>query len=242
MVTTRSGRNYQAQALTWARKKRRSSLARSTIIGPIRRPNYQYKTRYTPHRPQHKIHSLSQIRVISGSDNGYGWHVSGVNIGSGFEDRHSDKIKIINLRFMMQIKTSDAGQQASCYHNLYMFLVKDNSGGAQVPKFNSIVMMDNSNPATAEVDHDSKDRFTIVRRWKFSFKGNSSKNGTAYDCARNLIDFNRNVKINSVSEFKSATDGSYANTQKNAWVLYIVPQIYDCIVDGHVKIKYVSIV
>nr|AYP64107.1 coat protein [Alfalfa leaf curl virus] len=244
MVRTRSGRTYgSAQALSWGRKRARTTVrSRPTLLGPIRRPSYQVKTRYAPHRPQTKIHSLANTRVVSGANEGYGWHVSGVPIGSGFEDRHSDKIKINPLNFKMQMMTSDAGTQTTLWHNVYMFLVKDNSGGAQVPKFNSICMMDNSNPATAEIDHDSKDRFQIIRRWRFQFKGNSTRNGVAYDCAKNRHDFRANVKLNSISEFKSATDGSYANTQKNAYTMYFVPQTYDMVVDGHCTMKYTSIV
>nr|QVS02842.1 coat protein [Trifolium virus 1] len=244
MVRTRSGRSYgavQAQR-SWGSRRPRTTRPRPTIIGPVRRPNYQVKTRYAPHRAQTKIHSLASAKVVSGSDQGYGWHISDVPIGSGFEDRHSDQIRINSINFKLQMKTSQYGQDASCWHNVYMFLVKDNSGGAAVPKFNSICMMDNSNPATAEIDHDSKDRFTIVRRWKFQFKGNSSKNNVAYDCARNTHDFVKFVKISSITEFKSATSGSYANTQENAWVLYFVPQTYDMTVDGHCTLKYVSIV
>nr|AVH79839.1 coat protein [Alfalfa leaf curl virus]AVH79874.1 coat protein [Alfalfa leaf curl virus]AVH79902.1 coat protein [Alfalfa leaf curl virus]AVH79937.1 coat protein [Alfalfa leaf curl virus]AVH79965.1 coat protein [Alfalfa leaf curl virus] len=244
MVRTRSGRTYGlVQAPTWGRKRARTTVrSRPAIIGPIRRPNYQVKTRYAPHRPQTKIHSLANTRVVSGADNGYGWHVSGVPIGAGFEDRHSDKIKIYSLNFKMQMATSDYGAQAPLYHNVYMFLVKDNSGGTQVPKFNSIVTMDNSNPATAEIDHDSKDRFQIIRRWRFQFKGNATKNGVAYTTGKNRHDFRASVKLNSISEFKSATDGSYANTQKNAYTLYFVPQTFDMLVDGHVTMRYTSIV
>ncbi|QVS02692.1 coat protein [Trifolium virus 1] len=244
MVRTRSGRTYgggQAQR-TWGARRPRTTRSRPTIIGPVRRSNFQIKTRYAPHRPQTKIHSLANVKVICGADQGYGWHVSDVPIGSGFEDRHSDKIRINSINFRLQLKTSQLGQDSNIWHNVYMFLVKDNSSGGAVPKFNSICMMDNSNPATAEIDHDSKDRFTIVRRWKFQLKGNSTRSGTPYDCAKPTYDFTKFVRISSVTEFKSATSGSYANTQKNAWVLYFVPQSFDMWVDGHCTLKYVSIV
>lgn len=195
------------------------------------------KTRYAPHRPQQKIFSLSKAVINPGTD-GYGWHVNAIPIGSGYEDRHSDKVRINSLTFAGQIYESDGGKTRSEFYNIYVYLVRDNSGGSSVPKFSAICLMDNSNVSTAVVDHDSKDRFKIMKRYKIRLSGNASGNA----CAVSKVDFRKFIKINQETEFKSATDGSYTNTQKNAYVLYFVSQSYAVYFDGHVICRYVSIV
>lgn len=199
------------------------------------------KTKYAPHRPQQKIISLSNAKVTAGVS-GYGWHINPIPIGSGYEDRHSDKIKINNFSFLMQLRDGADGNNSYTVHNVYLFLVRDNSSGPSVPTFDKICTMDNSNPATAVVDHDARDRFKIMRKWHYTFSGACKAGSTYYSPCRYTVDFSKFKKINMETEYKSSTDGSYANIQKNAWVLYLVGQSYDFYVDGHVRVTYTSIV
>nr|WNI04731.1 V1 [Bindweed mottle virus] len=227
---------------SWGRKRKRTSQRSGTaLLGPVRRNPYQVRTRYVPHRTQEVIHSLSNATVVAGTK-GYGWHLNEIPIGASFDDRHSDKVRIHSFEFKMQFRDGYKGYDSNSVHNVYVYLVRDNSGGAKVPDFDSICLMDNSNIATAVVDHDNKDRFTISRRWKNTFTGGCSKNGTYAQAYKDRIDFNKRVKVNQITEFKGATDGKYANTQKNAWVLYLLGQVYDYLVDGHVKVRFESIV
>nr|ANA76390.1 coat protein [Plantago lanceolata latent virus] len=193
---------------------------------------------YARHRSQSVLHSLSNATATKGKA-GYGWHLNEIPLGSSYTERHSDKVKVKSFRFRMQFRDgANGGTNAANVHNLYLYLVKDNSGGTEVPSFDKIAMMDYGNVATAIIDHDSEKRFTIVRQWKYTFTGSCNSQYPGKD----RIDFNDVVYINVDTEFKSATDGKYANTQKNAWVLYIIPQSYDCVIDGHVNVRFESLV
>lgn len=130
---------------------------------------------------------------------GYGRHLNAIPIGSGFEDRHSDKIKVLNFYFRMQFRDSQQGQGSFSVHNVYAYLVRDNSGGTVVPTFDKVCLMDNQNVATAVVDHDVKDRFIIVKRWKMTFSGACKNGNTYYQPYRDRIDFTKYIKINQES-------------------------------------------
>lgn len=238
MPVTRSMTRSRAQALSWGRSVR----GRASLLGPIRRNPRQYPVSYLPLRPQKRIFSLSNTRIKSGTD-GYGWHLNAIPLGSSYNERHSDKIKITKLEFQMQFRDSKEGLQSADRHNFYLALVRDNSGGTQVPKFGAICSMDNSNIATAIIDHDNTDRFWIKSTTKRSMVGQCFYSDTVkYNAATNRVDFKRTYWINQVTEYKSATDGAYTNIQKNAWILYMLGQDYDLYVDGHVIVSFISLV
>lgn len=201
-------------------------------------------TRYVQHRPQERIFSISDAKVSSGVD-GYAWHLNPIPQGASFDERHSDRIRINYFKIVLQLRDGYDGKMGSSVHNVYMFLVRDNSSGPTVPKYSTIASMDNSNVATSCIVHDAKDRFRILRRYRRTFTGGCNT-GTREQPKlqypmKDRIDFSKTIKIGQDSEFKSANDGSYANTQKNAWVLYIIGQSSDLNVDGHVIVNFTSL-
>lgn len=239
MVRTRSGRSFGPIAAVIPRKPRSkiNRRPRTVLLGPIRRNPRQIGSRYARHRPQERIFVLEGAQCKTGYD-GYGWHLNPIPQGSAFNQRHSDKIKINSFKFNMQMKDGINGYNSPNVHNVYLALVRDNSSGAAVPKFSEIFAMDNTNVATSVITHDNKDRFSLKRWWKFTFVGGCDKKSPA----RDRIDFKRTIKIGQDSEFKEAADGTYANTQKNAWVLYFLGQMYDFSIDAHVVVNFTSMV
>ncbi|WGT94047.1 coat protein [Myrica rubra citlodavirus 1] len=221
MVSTRSGKSYGNQPVyrglpMWAKKRKRSTRSRGQRTGPKSqsRPR-KIKGRVdapTGFKGPCKTHTLDFIKTVHHDGRGAGT-ISNVARGDELGNREGRRIRIsrVLMRGKVWLDVNNAAVPGSNVCKIWV--MKDRRPGNELVAFNALMDMADSEPTSALIKVDYRDRFIVLRDMVYDLHGGK-------DFRVDEATMDEMIEVNCDTLYSHEDDGTLAHTLENSIVVY----------------------
>nr|AWT50359.1 coat protein [Citrus chlorotic dwarf associated virus] len=228
MVSTRSGGQYGTSRVTtvetlpmwatkrrrrprWPRKEKKPKIAGAVFVKA--RPRRKSSKGVPPGcKGPCKTHTVDVIKTIYHDGRGSGM-ISNIDRGDELGQREGRKIRVSRMimRGKIWLDVNNASVPGSNLAKIWIF--KDRRPGTEPVAFNALMDMSDSEPLSAFVKVDYRDRFIALHTMTVDLHGGK-------DFRVDELDLDELVEINSDVLFSHEDDGSVAHTIQNGIFIY----------------------
>ena len=159
-----------------------------------------------------KTHTLDIIKTVHRDGRGAGL-LSNVDKGDDLGNREGRRIRISKMLIRGKVWLDMTNSVAPGSNLTKIWIVKDRRPGKELVAFNALFDMTDSEPLTALVKMDYRDRFIVVKDMVFDLHGGK-------DFRVSEFEFDEMMNINCDTLFSHEDEGNMDHTLENGIVIY----------------------